>query len=364
MKKYGSFLVLIFYIPFFASCAPIKVEQPWDNFLKSGAIITSPALSDMSAQKIDKPGNGFEMWYWHLEAEDGSFLDISIVFGKLTTFFKKQPTIVLFYKDKETQISRTVQCDYDKWIVQPDYIDLDIENNRFTGDDNTHHISLDTNDIKGEISINIKIPGRVLEDKQDYIRFGKKGYLFWVPAIMDGNFNGVVKIKNQEKIFSGNAYFDHMWTNLSAKELFSYHYWAILRGGDFNIVLGITTTSSKYGHTPLKYLGIYEGDKLLYAGNKFEIKQDLKEKTISINTTGPLSLEIKSDISFLDEIRYFEVFRPFFYSWDNKPYYYFTKGACFFKEESKRKLSFQVDGYHHVYPFFYMMDGFEFQTKK
>jgi len=360
MKKYGFFIFLIFFMSFFSSCATIDIEQPWDNISKLGTIVTNPSLSDMSAQKIDKPGNGFEMWFWHLEAEDGSFLDISIVFGKLAMFFKKDPTIVLFYKDRDVEISHTIKCDYDKWIIQPDYIDLNIMNNRFIGDNNTHSIVLDTDDIKGEININIKVPGMVLEDKKDYIKFGKKGYLFWVPAIMDGDFNGVIRIKNQEKIFSGSVYFDHMWTNLSAGELFAYHYWTILRGGHFNIVLGITTTSSKYDYTPLQYFGIYKDNKLIYAGNEFEIKQNLKEKTISIVTTGPLSLEIKSGIFFLDEIKYFEVFRPFFYSWDNKPYYYFTKGTCVLKEKGRRNLSFQVNGYHHVYPFFYMMDGFEF----
>ncbi len=221
--------------------------------------------------RTDGSKGTYEWWYFDSHLDDGSKLVI-VFYTKHVINVNKDllPIITVQYDAPNGEhFEEILSFKASDFFASREKCDIQLRNNRFSGDLKKYSIQIAGETIHAEISLSSRV--KAWRPGTGIINFGDNDefYFAWLPSIPEGLVEGTISVGGQSKKISGTGYHDHNWGNISMIKLMNHWYWGRARIGDYTVITSFITAEKKYGYKTFPIFMIAKDGEIL-ADNALE----------------------------------------------------------------------------------------------
>ena len=185
--------------------------------------------------RTDDSNNQFEWWYFDAELDDGSMV---VAYFYKVHFLKDQFFIGYNYTSPEKEdFFKLKYFKKNEVSFQSDSCAVLMNKNSFSGNLNDYNIVLNSDDFDG-FGFNLNLKSLVSPYRpQDGIIKAGSDYFAWLAAVPNGNVDGTITVRGEEKKIKGSGYHDHNWGNTPLQKLFKSWTWFRGKAGPYTVIL-------------------------------------------------------------------------------------------------------------------------------
>ena len=211
--------------------------------------------------RTDDANNQFEWWYFDAELDDGSMV---VAYFYKVHFLKDQFFIGFNYTSPEKEdFFKLKYFKKNEVSFQSDSCAVLMNKNSFSGNLNDYNIVLNSDDFDG-FGFNLNLKSLVSPYRpQDGIIKAGSDYFAWLAAVPNGNVDGTITVRGEEKKIKGSGYHDHNWGNTPLQKLFKSWTWFRGKAGPYTVILAELNAVESRGGFDIPILFVADENKVL-----------------------------------------------------------------------------------------------------
>ena len=211
--------------------------------------------------RTDDSNNQFEWWYFDAELDDGSMV---VAYFYKVHFLKDQFFIGFNYTSPEKEdFFKLKYFKKNEVSFQSDSCAVLMNKNSFSGNLNDYNIVLNSDDFDG-FGFNLNLKSLVSPYRpQDGIIKAGSDYFAWLAAVPNGNVDGTITVRGEEKKIKGSGYHDHNWGNTPLQKLFKSWTWFRGKAGPYTVILAELNAVESRGGFDIPILFVADENKVL-----------------------------------------------------------------------------------------------------
>ena len=211
--------------------------------------------------RTDDANNQFEWWYFDAELDDGSMV---VAYFYKVHFLKDQFFIGFNYTSPEKEdFFKLKYFKKNEVSFQSDSCAVLMNKNSFSGNLNDYNIVLNSDDFDG-FGFNLNLKSLVSPYRpQDGIIKAGSDYFAWLAAVPNGNVDGTITVRGEEKKIKGSGYHDHNWGNTPLQKLFKSWTWFRGKAGPYTVILAELNATESRGGFDIPILFVADENKVL-----------------------------------------------------------------------------------------------------
>ena len=211
--------------------------------------------------RTDDANNQFEWWYFDAELDDGSMV---VAYFYKVHFLKDQFFIGFNYTSPEKEdFFKLKYFKKNEVSFQSDSCAVLMNKNSFSGNLNDYNIVLNSDDFDG-FGFNLNLKSLVSPYRpQDGIIKAGSDYFAWLAAVPNGNVDGTITVRGEEKKIKGSGYHDHNWGNTPLQKLFKSWTWFRGKAGPYTVILAELNAVESRGGFDIPILFVADENKIL-----------------------------------------------------------------------------------------------------
>ena len=211
--------------------------------------------------RTDDSNNQFEWWYFDAELDDGSMV---VAYFYKVHFLKDQFFIGFNYTSPEKEdFFKLKYFKKNEVSFQSDSCEVLMNKNSFSGNLNDYNIVLNSDDFDG-FGFNLNLKSLVSPYRpQDGIIKAGSDYFAWLAAVPNGNVDGTITVRGEEKKIKGSGYHDHNWGNTPLQKLFKSWTWFRGKAGPYTVILAELNAVESRGGFDIPILFVADENKVL-----------------------------------------------------------------------------------------------------
>jgi len=211
--------------------------------------------------RTDDSNNQFEWWYFDAELDDGSLV---VAYFYKVHFFKDQFFIGFNYTSPEKKdFFKLKHFKKNEVSFQSDSCAVLMNKNSFSGNLNDYNIVLNPDDFDGfGFNLNLKSLVGPYRPQDGIIKAGSD-YFAWLAAVPNGNVDGTITVRGEEKKINGSGYHDHNWGNTPLQKLFKSWTWFRGKAGPYTVILAELNAVESRGGFDIPILFVADKNKVL-----------------------------------------------------------------------------------------------------
>ena len=272
--------------------------------------------------RTDDSNNQFEWWYFDAELDDGSMV---VAYFYKVHFLKDQFFIGFNYTSPEKEdFFKLKYFKKNEVSFQSDSCAVLMNKNSFSGNLNDYNIVLNSDDFDGfGFNLNLKSLVGPYRPQDGIIKAGSD-YFAWLAAVPNGNVDGTITVRGEEKKIKGSGYHDHNWGNTPLQKLFKSWTWFRGKAGPYTVILAELNAVESRGGFDIPILFVADENKVLVDkfGNRelltmknnliedyYPSKNEPQFSNFLISTHDNVSVKISGN-SVIDNIEIFKRMSP------------------------------------------------------
>ena len=211
--------------------------------------------------RTDDANNQFEWWYFDAELDDGSMV---VAYFYKVHFLKDQFFIGFNYTSPEKEdFFKLKYFKKNEVSFQSDSCAVLMNKNSFSGNLNDYNIVLNSDDFEGfGFNLNLKSLVNPYRPQDGIIKAGSD-YFAWLAAVPNGNVDGTITVRGEEKKIKGSGYHDHNWGNTPLQKLFKSWTWFRGKAGPYTVILAELNAVESRGGFDIPILFVADENKVL-----------------------------------------------------------------------------------------------------
>ena len=211
--------------------------------------------------RTDDSNNQFEWWYFDAELDDGSMV---VAYFYKVHFLKDQFFIGFNYTSPEKEdFFKLKYFKKNEVSFQSDSCAVLMNKNSFSGNLNDYNIVLNSDDFDGfGFNLNLKSLVGPYRPQDGIIKAGSD-YFAWLAAVPNGNVDGTITVRGEEKKIKGSGYHDHNWGNTPLQKLFKSWTWFRGKAGPYTVILAELNAVESRGGFDIPILFVADENKVL-----------------------------------------------------------------------------------------------------
>jgi len=211
--------------------------------------------------RTDDSNNQFEWWYFDAELDDGSLV---VAYFYKVHFLKDQFFIGFNYTSPEKKdFFKLKHFKKNEVSFQSDSCAVLMNKNSFSGNLNDYNIVLNPDDFDGfGFNLNLKSLVGPYRPQDGIIKAGSD-YFAWLAAVPNGNVDGTITVRGEEKKINGSGYHDHNWGNTPLQKLFKSWTWFRGKAGPYTVILAELNAVESRGGFDIPILFVADKNKVL-----------------------------------------------------------------------------------------------------
>ena len=211
--------------------------------------------------RTDDANNQFEWWYFDAELDDGSMV---VAYFYKVHFLKDQFFIGFNYTSPEKEdFFKLKYFKKNEVSFQSDSCAVLMNKNSFSGNLNDYNIVLNSDDFDG-FGFNLNLKSLVSPYRpQDGIIKAGSDYFAWLAAVPNGNVDGTITVRGEEKKIKGSGYHDHNWGNTPLQKLFKSWTWFRGKAGPYTVILAELNAVESRGGFDIPILFVADENEVL-----------------------------------------------------------------------------------------------------
>ena len=211
--------------------------------------------------RTDDANNQFEWWYFDAELDDGSMV---VAYFYKVHFLKDQFFIGFNYTSPEKEdFFKLKYFKKNEVSFQSDSCAVLMNKNSFSGNLNDYNIVLNSDDFDGfGFNLNLKSLVGPYRPQDGIIKAGSD-YFAWLAAVPNGNVDGTITVRGEEKKIKGSGYHDHNWGNTPLQKLFKSWTWFRGKAGPYTVILAELNAVESRGGFDIPILFVADENKVL-----------------------------------------------------------------------------------------------------
>ena len=211
--------------------------------------------------RTDDSNNQFEWWYFDAELDDGSMV---VAYFYKVHFLKDQFFIGFNYTSPEKEdFFKLKYFKKNEVSFQSDSCAVLMNKNSFSGNLNDYNVVLNSDDFDG-FGFNLNLKSLVSPYRpQDGIIKAGSDYFAWLAAVPNGNVDGTITVRGEEKKIKGSGYHDHNWGNTPLQKLFKSWTWFRGKAGPYTVILAELNAVESRGGFDIPILFVADENKVL-----------------------------------------------------------------------------------------------------
>jgi CrtC N-terminal lipocalin domain len=229
----------------------VMASQPQD-FARLGLSPTSIEPWEDGARTDDAPGT-YEWWYFDAHLADGSKLVITFMNKDIAEPQKPLSPLLRINLDLADgrSFEKLLHFPASAWSAARDHADVQLGDNRFTGDLHTYRITAIAEELSFDVTLTGEIPA--WRPASGYMLFGEDRSLefAWLPSVPQGAVRVAYTIAGEQHDTTGVGYHDHNWGNVGLMKVVHDWYWARGQAGPYSVIASYITAAKRYDFEPL-----------------------------------------------------------------------------------------------------------------
>ena len=235
---------------FRASALPGSAVSTAADYARFGLSGDTPEPGEDGARTDNSPGT-YAWWYFDAHLDDGSKLVVVFLNKDITrpqAGLEPMVRISLDLPDGR-RFDRVATFPAGDYHAASDGCDVQIGENRFSGDLHTYRITASVD----EITVDVTLVGDLAPWRPGtgHMLFGRDRAreFAWLPAVPQGHAEVQYRVGDQAQTTTGVGYHDHNWGNVPLPQVVHHWYWARGQAGPYSVIASFITSHRRYGYS-------------------------------------------------------------------------------------------------------------------
>jgi CrtC N-terminal lipocalin domain len=200
--------------------------------------------------RTDDSAGTYEWWYFDAQLDNGA--RCVVVFMNKNLAAASRPLSPLLRINLELpdgrKVDRIVPYKAARWSTAEDHADVQLGDNRFTGDLHTYRITAAADGVSVDFTLVGTVPP--WRPATGIMLFGaaRDKEFAWLPSVPQGEVRGSYTVDGIATQVIGVGYHDHNWGNVALPSVVHDWYWARGKAGPFSVIASYITASEHYGY--------------------------------------------------------------------------------------------------------------------